>query len=318
MKYTLGYAKERLAPYSGVYQVDDLTGAINDAIAALAGLSAWECLRKTFRYSSVGPFLTLPQGSAGLVRVCVNGRPATVRGQDFRFVHSGPGDLSRPPAGFTAVPFTNVSDLGTSPLCIDPVLPFRIYAVADDGSAVTLSVSGMDPTGRRVSQDVTTAGEPTVVKLDTQVFQVIDSVYVPKTAQSYITLYAEDELTGKRTPVALYHPKVELPEFHHYHIPCIPEGAPVEILAEVRLDPLPLYRDEDPLPFDAIEPIEWMLNYNFDMQSGELDKAAKFQQQAVNWLKAREVTNDQVQTSIVINNVFAGSLGEDSMSAANI
>ena len=86
MQYTLGQAKKRLAASCNAYGQNDLRDLINNAIQALAGMTGWECLRKVLRFSSAGPGFVLPQGCAGLVRACVNGRPTTVRGQDFRFI----------------------------------------------------------------------------------------------------------------------------------------------------------------------------------------------------------------------------------------
>jgi hypothetical protein len=50
----------------------------------------------------------------------------------------------------------------------------------------------------------------------------------------------------------------------------------------------------------------------------KVEKAQKFKAEALNWLKSKEVVNDTVQTSIVVNSQMPGSLGEDSMMAVNI
>lgn len=331
MKYTFAQAKTRLAGYSGTFGVTNLGDAINSAIQALAGLSGWECLRKVVRYSSAGPCFTLPQGSAGLVRVCVNGRPSSMRGQDFRFIQSGPGDLREPPIGFKPVETRNVIDCGESPLVVEPPCAFRVFAYSDVASSPAITVRGYDESGRVVSCSVSMTASPVysgstlvsgtepdnATSSDT-VFRSVLEVTIAAQATGYVELYAEEADTGNRYPIALYHPSVKAPSFRRYSIAGIGPGQPVDILAETRIDPLPLVADSDVLPFDCIEPIEWMINYDWCMKSGEVDKAQKFKAEAMTWLKSKEVVNDTIQTSIVINGRPSGSLGEDSMAAWNI
>ena len=112
MQYTLGQAIRKLSTTSHAYGADNVADGINDAIQALAGLTGWECLRKVLRIFSAQPSFALPQGCAGLVRACVGGRPVSVRGQDFEFLHSGPGDIRTPPPGFSRIPNANIVDRG--------------------------------------------------------------------------------------------------------------------------------------------------------------------------------------------------------------
>lgn len=323
MRYTFGQAKKRLAGYGHTFGITDLGEAINYAISALAGLSGWECLRKVVRFSSAGPCFALPQGAAGLVRICVNGHPATVRGQDFRFVQSGPGDtIGRPPEGFDWVPIQNVLDDGTSPFVVDPERLFRLVAYSDAEDQPGVTVRGLDPTGRAVREVVPMTSVYTSLSSATPsgtTFACVTDITIDEAATGFVTLYAVDAVSPSvRYFVGLYNPGVKAPVFRKYHLPGIAPGQPVEILAEVRIDPLPLVDDADVLPFDSVEPIEWMMNYDFDMKSGEVDKALKYQQQAVQWLKSREVANDAVQTQFVVNSLVPGSLGEDSMASYNI
>ena len=335
MRYTLGQARKRLAGYGNTYGITNLDDAINAAIQALASLSGWECLRKVVRYSSVGPCFTLPQGSAGLVRVCVNGSPSTVRGQDFRFLQSGPGDLRETPVGFSPFEMRNVLDLGESPIAIEPPRPFRLFAFsdADNPSAQpSLTVKGYDESGRVITVQVPMKAPPTygpdgsvisgddpgTVESSAAVFRSLIEVSIDDAATGYISLYIEDAAGGDRYPVAMYNTFEKAPMFRRYKLSGIAPGKPVEILAEVRIDPLPLLSASDVLPFDCIEPIEWMINYDWCMKSGEVDKAQKFKSEAANWLKSKEIVKDTVQTSIVINGQMPGSNGEDSFAAMNI
>ena len=149
-------------------------------------------------------------------------------------------------------------------------------------------------------------------------FRTLVEVSIADAAKGNVTLYAEDANSGTRFPIALYNTFDKAPMFRRYSLSGIRPDQPVEILAEVRIDPLPLQSANDVLPFDCIEPIEWMINYDWCMKSGEVDKAQKYKTEALNWLKSKEVVNDTVQTSIVVNSQMPGSLGEDSMMAVNI
>lgn len=335
MIYTLGQAKKRLQASIHAYGVIDVRDAVNRAIEALAGLSGWECLRQVIRLSSVGPCFTLPQGSMGLVRACVNGRPTTVRGQDFRFMHSGPGDIdmANPPFGFSKVSPRNILDLGFKPVMVEPERPFRIFAVSDGTDPQPdIVVQGVDPEGRYIESSVHVYGKLVVDDLGATVsgcdpadaivndkfFQAITAVVLDESCSDYLTLYAEDAETYDRFPIAVYHPEVKNPKFRKYSIPGVGPDQPVDLLVETRVTPLPLVRDSDQFPFEGLDPVEWMINYNWCMKSGEVDKAEKFKVQAVQWLKSNEVANDTVQTQIVINSVYENSMGEVSNDAFNI
>ncbi len=333
MQYTFAQAQKKLAGRTHGFGGGDVKDGINDAIQALAGLSGWECLRKVLRFSSVGPRITLPQGSAGLVRLCVNGRPLSVRMQDFRFIQSGPGDLRRPPHGFHLLKPENVLDVGKKPVVVEPPAPFRLIAYSDSPNEPYITVRGATTDGRDIAVRVpmtdspvydSTTGELTsgVELVDAEptsvVLQTVTEVTLDECASGYVTLYAADERTDERRPIALYHPFVKAPSFRQYLIPEIRPDQPVDLLAEVRIEPLPLVRDTDIVPFDTLEPIEWMMRASWCMQSGEVDAAGKYQGYAEKWLKSRERVDDTVQTSVIINNAYSNSLGELSVEAWNI
>lgn len=337
MKYTLADAIAELKGNNPVYTDEDLTSKINKAIRSLSGMRGWQCLRRVLRFSSAGPRFVLPQGCAGLVRVCVNGRPSTVRGQDFRFLQSGPGDITagraRPvPPGFTKV--GNVLEDGTTVLMSEPYGPFRVFAYKDSptGSA-SFTLTGTDIGGRRIRQVVQTPydwpvydahGEITsgteVADAETLpfVFTSVDSIVIDEGATTNITLYAEDAESYMRFPIALYRPDVRVPSFKRYLLPDVRPGQPVELFVEARVDPLPLVNMTDVLPFETIEPIEWMIRSDWEMRSGEVSKGESYRNNAANWLMAQEIADDTVQTSFVINSPYAGSPGEISKEAENI
>ena len=333
MRYTLGKAKKRLAASTSAYGQTDLRDLINQAIEALSGLNGWECLRKVLRFSSVGPGFVLPQGCAGLVRACVNGSPTTVRGPDFRFLQSGPGEKGPLPYGFAPVKASNIYDLGMKPVMRELPRPFRIYAIASGTDNPPLIVRGLSPGGETLRVSLRPVEAPvydeygaiikgyeyTMAPVDSQeLFQVITEVTIDPDSIHYVYLYGEDDFTKERYFIGQYHPAIEAPEFRHYMINGVPPDAPLDLLVETRVDPLPLVEDTDVVPLPSLEPIEWMIRADWQMKAGETTAAQKYQDMAVRWLKSQEVTNDSMQTSVVVNSVFEGSPGEISMESINI
>lgn len=337
MQLTLSDAIDELAGANGAYSSSDLKTSINKAIRALAKMKGWQCLRKVVRFSSVGPCFTLPQGCAGLVRVCVNGCPTTVRGQDFRFLQSGPGDVpfgKRIPKGFTMV--SNAVDLGQFPIMTEPASEFRVFAYKDSAADAKIKITGIDITGRRISVTlegnqiytwpeydadgtITSGTEIEDADPSAVVFAEITEVVIDPSTKTTITLYAADAMCAdKRFPIAQYDKRVKVPKFHRYELPNIKPGQPVELLAEVRIDPLPLIDLDDVLPFDSTEPIEYMIRAEWAMRSTEASQADKYRTAAANWLLAQEIADDTKQTQFMINSVMTGSPGEISMEAENI
>lgn len=332
MYYTLEQACRRLAAYDHAYGNEDVKDAINAAIQSLAGLTGWECLRKVLRFTAATPVFSLPQGCAGLVRACVNGRPVTMRSQDFQFMQSGPGDVARPPAGFRRVPYGNIIDEGTAPVSSRTPRRFQVFAMADGDDEPFLTVKGHDPEGqivrarvpvlRRAEYDRATGAlvagvEPEDADASAQEFADLSEVVLGHDGTRYVTLYAR-ETDGTVKELARYHPSVLVPMFRWYRVLDVPPDRPVELLVETRIDPLPLIEPTDVLPFPGVDPIEYMIMYAWKMQSSEIDAARKYKEEAASWLKAQEVTNDAVQTELLINGSMRGSLGLASMEAANI
>lgn len=323
MQYTLGQACKKLSTTSRAYGVDNMREAVNDAIQALAGMAGWECLRKVLRVFSAQPAFALPQGCAGLVRACVGGRPVSVRGQDYEFLHSGPGDLRHPPPGFVAVPPSNIVDRGYGALMVDPAFPFQLEAETESlDPAPELRVRAVSASGEvvRFEVPVRSAGidpESSDSGSDPVLRDVLEVAVDTSCATSYTRLYAVAE-DGSRMLVAIYHPEIPAPRFRRYEIQGLPPCAPVDVLAEVRLDPLPLVDDGDVLPFDSLEPVEWMIQASWYAKAGEIDAAQKMHALAANWLKARETAADVVQAPVVVNSLLVGSAGEVSMESVNI
>lgn len=321
MQYTLGQACRKLSHVTHAYGVTDVREAVNDAVQALAGMSGWECLRHTVRISSASPLFALPQGCAGLVRACVAGRPAVIRGQDFEFLHSGPGDLRAVPHGFSFLAPSSIVDRGLQPVEVHPAPGFRLYAASEGEGEPPLAVKAVDADGNVRKVDVPATGEASFDEISDGPFSSILSVSVDaESAHEYVSLWATWP-DGSKLRLGTYNPFVAAPSFRTYEVhggPCAVRHGSYEMLAEVRIDPLPLVSMSDILPFDSLEPVEWTAQSRWMTRAGEVDAAQKLHALAANWLKAREVANDTVQTSVVFNNLFATSLGEPSMESVNI
>lgn len=318
---TLGQACEELKPTRDAYGADDLKRSINKALRALMGLHPLRCFRRVFRFVSAGPRFVLPQGCAGLVRACVNGRPVTMRGQDFKFLLSGPGDMNRPP--FRAVETDNIYDLGEKPIMIEPHFPFKVFAYAEDESQPALKVRGYGPDGKEVLAEPVPYNHDALVSgieytPEPAVFTEITSVVLGEGTSKYITLCAYDEVRDVAVTIALYNPRENTPSFRHYELMGWPQGKPVEILAEVRMGHIDAVDDNDRLIIDTAEPIEWMIRADWEMKAGETQKAGIYRSEAEKWLRQHEAVNETVQTKITVNSDYHGSPGEISDDAFNI
>lgn len=326
---TLGQAIEELQHAQGAYLTpannrELLVRSINKALRALMGLHPLRCFRRVFRFISAGPRFVLPQGCAGLVRACVNGRPVTMRGQDFKFMLSGPGDMEKPP--FKLYPADNIYDIGVKPVMIEPYFPARVFAYVEGPAPANpwLIVKGYGPDGKTVSVQLTPYSHDDLVNgtvepvPSPQTFTEITSVTVDANADRYITLCAYDEITKAEISIALYNPRERNPEFRHYELMGMPPGELVEILAEVRMGHVDAVDDSDKLIIDTVEPIEWMIRADWEMKSGETQKANVYRSEAEKWLRAHEATESTVQTKITINSDYYGSPGEISDDAFNI
>lgn len=326
MRYTFGDAKRILASLAHS-KMANIGLRINDAIRALCGANAWEheFLRQVVRISSAGPVFTLPQGSAGLVRACVNGRPVTLHGQDFQFLSSGPGEFETH-AGpwFRRLAEQEIEDLGMSPVWMQPgkkggVLSATVPSDAAGQPPVTVHVVTTGGEERTITLTPTlegaepeTSGEPVMVAS-------VSSIVVDPCATKYVTIWLSGE--GGKVRIAKCHPAVHVPEFrryrvnsphfHRHHGPC-------EILAEIQIDPLPLVDDDDVVPFPTLEPIKCMLLYQWNLQNNETAAAEKYLTQATSWLGRFNSSKNVMQTPTVMNVPYNMSMGELSNWCTNL
>lgn len=319
--YTFGQAKQLLASAPYLRAGRDIGGQINDAVSALAGLGAWECLRRLVRLFSATPVFSLPQGVAGLTRVCVNGTPASLHGLDYQFLHSGPGDLDNfLKRGFGLVPARDVADLGFSPTMYPVGEPSALVAVAAHVGTgrpqPPVTVTGYTPTGIRVTQAIEviqgtreTAPDYSEFHRNSEVaFASIERVVLGEGTDDYVTLWGLGR-SGRAAMLGHYHPQERVPALHQYRIKA-PGRGPYDLLAEVRVDPLPLIDDSDVVPLPSLEPIRLMMLYAHQVGMNELASAQQYLQQATQWLQQMQVADHTVQTPVVQNVLFEGSGGD--------
>lgn len=319
MTYTFGQAKKMLSTAAYLRGPgDDIGEKINSAVSSLAGLSGWQYLRRLVRTFSAGPCFALPQGAAELVRLCVNGSPASLHGQDYQFLHSGPGDLERYiKRGFSRVPDADVMDAGFSatyyPVC-GPTFICPATADPENHPQPDVTVTGIDANGRRMKRTIP------VVKgsifeypayeayLQENVFTVVESIVLGDATDRHVVVFGMTP-NGVQTILADCHPNVKVPRFRQYRIAGQWKG-PFDLLAEVRIDPLPCVEDTDVLQVPSLEPVKFMLLHEVNVAMNEQQAAQGYLQQAVQWLNQMQVTDNTIQTPVVENVLRGMSNGE--------
>lgn len=326
MLTTFGQAKKQLAQFVSAHQLGDVGSAVNQAIDELASSRNWQHMRTTRRFTLSGEYFAVPQDIDSVMRVAVDGKPLSIRGGDYEFLHSGPGDLDYVSAGFA--PDNGLVDMGyfatmydfaagSSLVCFGtadaPGGSIKVRGRNSDGDVV----SGVVPYQKVASMDL--IDDPVALTVTPLAgFAYIDKVILPPDAESYISLYGT--LSGVHTFVSRMHPSIRVPEFRRYRLPGFSDttGATYAVLAEVRLRAMPLVEDDDVLPFDSILPVQYMLTSMWNMSSGEIKTADDYRQRAVALLVNREEVRQEKQGLVVINSLFNGSLGEVSETYDNI
>ena len=323
MQFTLRQARAALAAYAHDHTNPDLTAAINAAVLTLSSYDAWARLRKVMRLQVTGPQFSLPQDAASVVRACVNGIPTSVLGPEYRFLSSGPGDLSTIPTGFHFLD-PGVIDLGVFPTMREITEPSHLVAFVSSASAPgqpDLVVTGHVESGELRTVHLPPAKQEDVLAsveyyVSDYKFTDITSVVIDGTATTYINLYStptKESLWGKDdrgVTLGTYHPEILAPEFHRYLIPGLAPTKSVELLCEVRINPLPLVDDNDVLPFSSLEPVKYAMMANRYFAIGEVDAGTKYRDLAIQFLTASEVAESKKQTFVVENMLYANSLGE--------
>jgi hypothetical protein len=317
MKYTFGDAKKILANATHSTMVD-IGDKINNAVQALCGLNPWEheFLRQVIRIKTVTPEISLPQWATGLVRACVNGRPTTLHGQDFQFLSSGPGDLSKVPTGFNALA-DDILDLGTGPVWRQPKGTAWLCAASrSETQQPDITINAVGISGDRIEFKLTpqSEGNQLVYDQDHPVSRIED-VVLGDNSTAYISLYKTEVLPadpGKEMCIGRFHPSVKVPQFRSYRLPLneLRYKRPYEILAEVQCETLPLIDDTDVIPFPSLEPIKAMILYEYTSQNLESQAADTYLKQAASWITRFNTARNTRQGPTLLNIPYEGSMGQ--------
>lgn len=318
MAITLKQACSALSSVAQFPTQSDLVSAINRALDSLSGYQAWSRCRKVIRVRSVGPYFSLPQDAASVVRACVNGTPSTVHSQDYRFLSSGPGDLTEVPTGFQRLD-PGVVDLGLFPTYRDLTQPSVLAVDFSEGcrSRTKVIVVGHDSSGKIIREELTPVKSDSLyVGKSEKTFSDITSVVLTDdSSTTYLTLRAYPSITENTIPdegliLGSYHPKITVPEFHRYMVPGVRPDQAIDLLCEVRINNLPLVDMNDVLPLPFLDPIEHMILSSINVSIGEITAAEKLRELAVGELAMNQATEERKQTFTVVNSLYPLSPGE--------
>lgn len=318
MTYTFAEAKQRLARYASSYGLGDVSVALNEALDELSRTRSWQRLRRIARITVSGEYFALPQDCGQIRRAAIDGSPVQIVGADHEFISSGPGDfdyLSRGlaplfglqrvgiyPTMFALTEASTLAAFSTTPPTGE--IKAKIRNADGDTVIVTVPCTAWAGTADAASLDAATVSASTVEATE------ILGITLPADASDYISLYGV--ASGALTFLSRMHPKIRVPEFTRYRIPGFSDRADAShsILVECGLQPLPLSDDNEPVPFDSLRPLQYMLQSIWYAESSELEQAAKFRAVAEASLLRREDTENERQTILFINPLYDGSNGE--------
>jgi len=319
MKYTFAEAQRRLTPYTGSFGTRDPAEAINTAIEALASSKNWIDMTRLVRMTTVNEYFALPQEYLRIERAAVNGTPVSMKTSDYEFLHSGPGDLDYLPEGY-AILQNGAQDLGSFPTMYAPdrveklcafstVVPsgkIRIRGRNEEGDLVTETIAVNSWTGQ---DDIDTQDTASVTQTVAE-FATIDELTLPTDASAYISIYGISEEAFFF--LSRMHPGHRAAEFRRYRLPVFNSNVEDEshhILAEVRMQFVPLVDDDDILPFDTLLPVQYMLQSLAYAEAQEVETSAKYRAMAMSHLTVKEDNKHTAQGIRVVNELYDESLG---------
>ena len=331
MPWTMGQAVTRLAPFArnGVNSVRE---DIVTAMETLSDFGYWENLRQVIRFRTLsGGRFAIPQQFEKIHRAAVDGTPISVRGIEYNFLYSGPGDMDALPSDYA--PAYGLVDEGMHPpLAVAPTEDYFLLAsIPDYVGTASLRVSFLS--GDRlsipvVSESVITAAtswdDLTNAATVLAEYGSVDSMVVPESGlpkAQWITLWVgvEDSLPsdceGPRITTS-----VKAPQLHYYNLPSASSDADCRynLLAEVKPAFLRTYDDDDVIPFPTLPTIQFMMQALRAYDEGEVDHGDKFRETAVGFMTARDTSAVTKQAPVTFNSQYDMSPGQDSSYFANI
>ena len=318
MTYTFAEAKQRLARYASSYGLGDVSAALNEALDELARTRSWQRLRRIARLTVGGEYFALPQDCGQIRRAAVDGTPVRIVGADHEFLSGGPGDFDYLSRGLA--PIFNIQRVGIYPTMFAPTAASKLAAFSTtaptgsifakirnaDGDTLTVTVPCTVWAG---TTDAAGLDAGTVTATALEATEIL-GITLPPDASDYISLYGVAD--GELTFLSRMHPRIRVPEFTRYRVPGFSSetDASYGLLVECGLQPLPLSDDNEPVPFDSLRSLQYMLQSLWYAESGELEHSAKYRAMAEASLLRREDTENERQTMLIINPLYEGSNGE--------
>jgi hypothetical protein len=316
--YTFAEAKQQLARFASAYGLTGLSGAVNEALDELAHTRSWQKLRKIVRLTVSSEYFTLPQDCGEIRRASIDGVPTSVYGADHEFLSSGPGDfdlLSRGLAPLHGVQRTGTFSTMYAPTEEVALAAFSTSVPAGDIKAIVRNADGdivtlvVPCTAWASPDDADTLSVSAVSHTATTATEIL-GITLPSDAEAYISLYgiAADEMTL----LSRMHPKIRVPEFTRYRMPGFSgvAGETYRVLVECGMNLLPLVEDDEPMPFNSLRPVQYMLQSFWAMDAGEIKQADEYRARAESELLRREDTDTGRQSLQIINPLYEGSNGE--------
>ena len=325
MSQTFGQAKKSLAKYASSYDLGDIGAAINTAVDELASSKNWQKLKRVKRFLVYDEYVPLPQDCDSIIRACIDGIPIDVKGSDYDFLSSGPGDLDYIPDGYA--PIHNIQDTGYFPTMYDITGEDGVKLIAfgtQDLTGDTIKIRGKNEHGDTVVSNITykvwadadlgidaeDAAVCATLTASDGLYCEIDKITLPDGVEEYVSLYALAD--GVFTFLSRMHPGEKIPQFRRYRIAGFKSdaGGYYRLLAEVKLKALPMVEDWEPMPFDSLLPVQYMLQSLWYMNSGEIKSADEYRQRAVMALVVREDAQQERQGIVILNTRYEDSLGD--------
>lgn len=326
MQATFGQAKRILARNMGSNLLGDPGAAINSACEELSMTKNWRNLRRVVRLIADGEYLALPQESESIVRACVDGLPVTMHGTDIEFLLSGPGDFDYTEAG--RAPVNGLQDMGYFATMYNPSAAGKVYFFSVTPPSGQVTIRGRVASGELVTETVEINQWTSVSDLDTGLpadyvgstneFEEIDRVTLPDDVSAYTSMYVANGTAWGF--ISRMHPNIKVPSFRRYRIPGFSsvEDIAYRIMAETRVRYLPLLDDDDPLPFESLLPVQYMLQSIWKMNAEDIKAADDFRLRAEGLLARAEEVREEKAGVTVVNSVYDGSPGDACRSFDNI
>jgi len=316
MYYTLAQAEAKLARFADGGSCD-VKAAINDAIEQLSNMDLWRTMKRIVRISVQDAVLPMPQCVKTILRIDVDGNPSHIFGTDYQFLQSGIGDMDWGTSNYGL----GLSDYGAghcTQFDVHPDFPGRLVAVSSDnrdqGKVVTVKAIVADGTETTLATTVkrwlgnagTFGFDPRKVE-GTSVHQVT-SVVLPTGLSGYVSLYCCSDTEVRF--LAKYHPSIIVPDFRRYRVNWqLDDAVPSSVLAEVRLQPLPLVAPTDVIPLSSVHAVQYMMQAIKEYNAGNVQGGQNYEALASRRLSEEENAQTRSQGLVVQNALLEATAG---------